>query len=123
MRILLADDQSEVRAALRILLEQQSGFFVVGEVSEPKSLMIQAKENSPDLILLDWELGSLRMCDIVSILKLICPDLKIVALSSRPESSKAALTAGVDAFVSKIDHPGKLLDTIQYIEKAAPSGE
>ena len=34
MRILLADDQVQVRSALRLLLEQEPGFLVVGETAD-----------------------------------------------------------------------------------------
>jgi len=117
MRIILADDQSEVRSALKVLLEQQSGLNIVGEAAELSNLLIQAKENSPDVVLLDWELGNLRVSDIIPILRLISPGLKIIALSGRPEASKNALAAGADAFVSKGDQPEKLLEAIREITK------
>jgi DNA-binding NarL/FixJ family response regulator len=115
MKILLADDQSEVRSALRIILEQQPGLSIVGEAAELQSMLLPIKEKDPDIVLLDWELGNLRAADMIPILKLISPDIRIIALSCRPESTKAALTAGVDAFVCKIDHPEKLLDAIREI--------
>jgi len=118
MRILLADDQKEVRSALKILLEQQVGFSIVGEAAEMRSLITQVGEISPDLILLDWELGNLRVADIIPMLRVISPGLKIVALSGRPEASKAALGAGVNAFVSKGDEPEKLLEAIRDISKS-----
>ena len=38
MRILLADDQTQVRFALRVLLEQQPGLEVVGEATDRRGL-------------------------------------------------------------------------------------
>jgi DNA-binding NarL/FixJ family response regulator len=117
MRILLADDQKEVRSALRILLEHEAGFSIVDEAAEIRGLIIKAGEVKPDLVLLDWELSNLRVSDIIPLLRVICPELKIVALSGRPESSKAALEAGADAFVSKGDQPEVLLEAIRQLRK------
>lgn len=60
MRVFLADDQAKVRAALRLLLEQEPGLSVVGEVTEAKDLLAQVQVTQPDVVLLDWELPGLR---------------------------------------------------------------
>lgn len=117
MRILLGEDECGVRAALRLSLELQSDSNTIIETAELNDLLVQAKESNPDLILLDWELGSKGMADAVSVLKCFCPATKIIALSCRTESSKKALAAGVDAFISKSDHPEKLLKAIEYFQK------
>jgi CheY-like chemotaxis protein len=56
MRVLLADDEMNVRSALRLLLEQESGISVAGEVTNYTELVSQVKNINPDLVLLDWEL-------------------------------------------------------------------
>lgn len=117
MRILLADDQTEVRSALKIMLGQEPGLDVVDEVGELASLLVKARESVPDLVLLDWELSNIRVSDMVPLLRRLCPGMKIIALSGRPEASSSAMAAGVDAFVSKGDQPEKLLEAIQRMEK------
>jgi DNA-binding NarL/FixJ family response regulator len=117
MRILLADGHKEVRSALKILLEQQEGFSIVGEADEIKGLIARAGEINPDLMLLDLELSNLRISDIIPLLKKTCPRLKIIALSTRAESWKSALGSGADAFVSKGEQPEKLLEAIKNISK------
>ncbi len=117
MRIILADDQFEVRSGIKILLGQESDVDIIGEAEELGSLLTQTKERNPDMVLLDWELSNLKVSDIIPVLRMLHPDIKIVALSSRPESLNSALAAGVDAFVSKGDQPEKLLDTIRGFQK------
>ena len=112
MRILLADDRLEVRLALRILLEQETGLEIVEEAGELDSLMIKVKESRPDLILLDWELSNLRVSDLIPVFRKRFPDVRIIAMSGRPEASKSAISAGVDAFVSKGENSEKLLAAI-----------
>jgi len=109
MRILLADDQTRVRFALRVLLERQTGFEIVGEVVDAEALLARVVVACPDVVLLDWELADLAAGDSLSTLRKICPDLAVVALSGRLEARSEALAAGADAFVCKCDPPERLL--------------
>ena len=109
MRVLVADDQAKVRSALRLLLEQEPDVEIVAEAAEADDLLAQVQETRPDLVLLDWGLPSLPSNNLLPALRTLCPHLKLVALSGRPEARQAALDAGADAFVSKIDPPERLL--------------
>jgi DNA-binding NarL/FixJ family response regulator len=60
MRVLLVDDHVWLRSALRLLLEQETGLEVVGEVSDASLLLDQMAQVHPNLLLLDWELPMLR---------------------------------------------------------------
>jgi DNA-binding NarL/FixJ family response regulator len=113
MRVLLADDQTKVRSALRLLLEQEPGLSVVGEAAEAEDLLAQVETTQPDLVLLDWELPGLRTDDRLSVLRALCPQLKVIALSGQPEARRAALSAGADAFVSKGEPPEQLLAAVE----------
>jgi DNA-binding NarL/FixJ family response regulator len=113
MRVLLADDQTKVRSALRLLLEQEPGLSVVGEAVEAEDLLAQVEATQPDLVLLDWELPGLRTDDRLSVLRALCPQLKVIALSGQPEARRAALSAGADAFVSKGEPPERLLAAVE----------
>lgn len=117
MRILLADDQPQVRFALRTLLERQPGFEVVGEARNGQDLRDQIEPACPDLVLLDWELPGERALDSLSNLRTMYPALRVIALSGRSEARQAALQAGVDAFVSKSDPPEHLLAAIRNFEQ------
>ena len=105
MRVLLADDQAMVRSALRLLLEQQPDVEILGEAVDTTGLLDWVKATHPDLVLLDWELPGLPPVALVPLLRFYRPGLRVIALSGRPEASKAALEAGADAFVSKGEPP------------------
>ena len=122
MRILVADDQTKVRSALKLLLEQELGLSVVGEASEVESLLAQMETIQPDLVLLDWELPGRQVgssggleTGLLATLRTSCPRLKVIALSGRPEARQVALTAGADAFVLKGDNPEQLMTTIRQL--------
>lgn len=115
LRIVLADDQAQVRSALRLLLEQEPWFVVVGEASEATDLLDQLQTAPADLLLLDWELPGQRVADLLLDLRTVYPDLKVIALSGRPEAQRAALDARVDGFISKGDPPECVLNALDAI--------
>ncbi len=111
MHILLADNQAEVRSALRFLLEQEPGMCVIGEAAEAEALLAQEAAIQPDLVLLDWELPGSRPAYLLAALRIRRRTI-VIALSGRLEARQEALNAGVDAFVSKGEPPERLLATL-----------
>ena len=120
VRVLLADDQAWLRSAMRLLLEQDSDVEIIGEAAEVKSLLAAAEDVCPNLVLLDWELPGIKTIGAAQQLLLdlhnSCPQLRVIVLSGRPESSVPALAAGADYFVSKADPPESLLDALRAVK-------
>jgi len=119
MRILLADDQPKTRYALRLLLEREPDFDVVGEAAETETLLAQLETLQPDIVLLDWELPGLAVIGGLPALRTICPQLFVIALSGRLEARQTALAAGADAFVSKSESPPHLLAILRAVSQKA----
>lgn len=115
MRVLIADSQAKVRKALCVLLRQQPNLEIVGEAESAGELLDLAENMQPDLVLVHWRLSGGPGEELVASLRASCPSTRILTLSARPESCQEALSAGADAFVSKMDQPERLLATIQRI--------
>jgi DNA-binding NarL/FixJ family response regulator len=113
MNILLADDQSRVRFALRILLEQQPEWKVTGEASDTNELLSHAESQRPDLILLDGDLPGLDASDCLVVLRQKFPQLCIIALSERLPKHPANPAQYFDAYSSKANPPEYLLAVIR----------
>ena len=127
MRVLVADDQTAVRSALRRLLKEEPGLSSVDEAVRVEGLLVKAMVTRPDLVLLDWELPGLptveqTRCRFLDSLRALDTHPKVIALSGRPGARRAALDAGADAFVSKGDPPERLLTAIRMINKG-PGGD
>jgi DNA-binding NarL/FixJ family response regulator len=113
MRIILADNRRKVRFALRTLLTQQADLEIGGEASDAQDLLSLLETTCPDTILLDWELPGMDIIELLAALRRLCPGVPVLALSGRVQARRAAMDAGVDAFVSKGDPPERLLSALQ----------
>jgi CheY-like chemotaxis protein len=113
MRVLIADDNGEIRAALRLLLEE----LVEGDILEAGDLgeaLAALPGGGVDVVLLDWELPEGRYAgrcamEFVRESKRSVAGCRVIAMSGRPESRLESLLAGCDGFVSKNDPPDRLL--------------
>ncbi len=112
MRVLLADDEPKVVAALRLILEQLKDVELVDEVSDAASLTNRLKEAPPDLLLLDLELPGLHSGALLSDIRRHAP-LKVIVLSGRCQAPQMGLVSGADAFVSKCEPPDHLFAALR----------
>ncbi len=69
----------------------------------------------PHLLLLDWHLPGLRIAALLPVLRLLCPQTKVIALSSRLEVAQAAQAIGADGFVDTGTPPDRLLPTVHHV--------
>ena len=118
-RILLADDNFDLRSALRLLLETRLRVKLIVEARDMENVLAKLEDLHPDCIILDWELPGRPTRKRVTVLRTLVPGLKVVALSARPESKQSALKEGVDGFISKTESPSVILDKLQKICQAA----
>lgn len=114
-KILLADDNTGLRSALRLLLETRLGLELITEARDMEHVLAQVEDSRPDCIVLDWELPGRPTRERVSVLRTLVPGLKVIALSARPESKSDAVTEGVDAFFCKSESPDQILKFIQKL--------
>jgi CheY-like chemotaxis protein len=113
-KVFIADDQPEVRSALRLLLEQQEGLVVAGEAADGVSLLLWLAGNKTDILLLDWELPGKMGGDLIPQLRAVYPDLQIVAMDSKPQIKKDAAVAGACEFLGKNEPPERLIEVIEH---------
>lgn len=117
LRILLADDQANVRRALQVLLEHEPGTIVVGEAADATGLLLAVSTHPADVLLLDWELPGLPLPHLLRLLHFERPSLQIIAMSSRPEAQIEALGAGAVAFLSKGAPPETVRNTLHNLKQ------
>ena len=115
MRVLIADDDAQVRSALKLLLEQQPDTALVAETGCAYEVVALAASTVPDVILLDWQLPGGDSAELVQSLRRTRPGVTVIALSARPECEKAARSCCIIGFISKNDSPEVLLNLLDRL--------
>jgi DNA-binding NarL/FixJ family response regulator len=113
MRIIVADGDQRTLWALRTLLDEEPEMEVVGEAANVEELRMLVEDRGADLMLLDSRLPGSEMKALISELHARKPRPFVVVMSSDFENSRPMLHAGADAFVSKGEKAGWLLETLQ----------
>ena len=82
IRILLVDDQRMIREGLKILLEPETDFQIVGTADNGISAVKQVEKLSPDIVLMNIEMPGLDGASATKTISKRFPDSKILILSS-----------------------------------------
>jgi CheY-like chemotaxis protein len=111
VRILLADDNPEIRSALRLLAEElgHSAF----EATDAAELLKHLSKGGADMLLLDWELPGLSPDTHMWEIRGLCPCCVVVAMSSRPEARAESGRLGAEAFLGRHEPPDVLIKLLQ----------
>jgi DNA-binding NarL/FixJ family response regulator len=123
IRVLLADDQALVRAGFRALIDAQSDLTVVGEASDGAHAVRLAKQDRPDVVLMDIRMPG--MDGLEATRQIVadpgCAEVRIVILTTfdLDEYVFEALRAGASGFLVKDTEPVDLLRGV----RAVASGE
>ncbi len=113
-RLLLADQNVDVRHALALLLRTALDLEVVGEAGDFTGLSARSREQA-DLLLVEWAGIALEAPQRLAELRALNDRLRIVVLSTQPEDRAAAIAAGADAFISKVDPPDQVLAVVRAV--------
>lgn len=87
-RVLIVDDDEEIRHALRLLFEIER-FAVVGEATDGYEAIKLAERYQPDYIILDYRMPLLNGADAARVIRSVAPLARIVAFSAHLEDRPA----------------------------------
>ena len=96
IRILMIDDHAVLRAGLRMIIESHIGMVVVGEAENRRDLLAAIANETPDIILLDLDLGDENGLDLLPELtrrRARCAD-HLAHRIARPRSTTPRHSAG-----------------------------
>jgi DNA-binding NarL/FixJ family response regulator len=102
-RILIVDDNAEVRQELRTLLPLAGDLEVVGEAADGAEAIRLAEALQPHVVLLDLQMPVLDGYEAARRIKDRCPACRVVALTVHDDETtqQKASRAGVDVFLVK----------------------
>ena len=107
VRVVIVDDDALVRAALRLILESDSGVTVLGEGSDGRSGYDAARSLRPDVVLMDLHMPGTDGVWATAQIAADCPDTKVLVLTAFDTDAMvaAALHAGATGFLLKDSAP------------------
>src|SRR5918998_5368326 len=122
IRILLVDQQTLMRAGLRLLLESAPDMQVVGEAQDARIALAKAKDTSPDVALVELGVPEMGGLTLIEQLRHQCPLTRVLVLSPYTDvaSVRAALAAGGSAYVNTRATPADLLTAIRAVAAGHP---
>lgn len=115
IRILIIDDHSLFRSGIRLLLQRQNGFEVVGEAANGLEGVKLAKRLNPDVVLLDLHMPGMGGVETIPLIKEVAPQAQVVMLtvSEDAEDLMDALHSGARGYLLKNIDTDYLLDSIR----------
>jgi DNA-binding NarL/FixJ family response regulator len=116
--VVLADDQPLVRAGLRLILEAEENFAVVGEAGDGEEALAATQRLQPDVVLMDVQMPKL---DGLEATRRIAKDptirtrVLILTTFERDDYVFEALRAGASGFMLKNASPEDLVRAVRVV--------
>jgi DNA-binding NarL/FixJ family response regulator len=119
IRVVLADDHHLVRAGLRALIQNLSGFEVVGEAADGRQVIQLAETLQPDMALLDVTMPEMNGLTAATQLASVAPNTRVIILSmnSTADLVLRAMRAGVAGYLLKDVSPAELELALRAVAK------
>ncbi len=119
IRVLVADDQSMVRAGFRMLLSGEEDIEVVAEAVNGLDAVAKAARFHPTVVLMDIRMPELDGLEATRRILSADPEARVLVLTTfdLDEYIYEALRAGASGFVLKDDPPEQLIAAIRTVAR------
>jgi DNA-binding NarL/FixJ family response regulator len=117
IRVLIADDQALVRGGFRMILDAQKDVEVVGEASDGREALAQARELDPDVVLMDIRMPELDGLEATRQLVSGDGSARVLMLTTfdLDEYVYEAMKAGASGFLLKDVRPEQLAEAVRVV--------
>lgn len=117
-RVLIADDQTLVRAGFRMILDGESDLEVVGEAEDGRQALALTGELAPDVVLMDVRMPGLDGLEATRrIVAEGARGVRVLMLTTfdRDEYVYEAFKAGASGFLLKSAPPARLVQAVRLV--------
>ena len=120
--MVLADDHSTIRDALKLLLSAQPDFQVVGEAVDGQRAVDAAVALRPDVLLMDVSMPGMNGLHATAAIRKLAPSVKVLTLTRHAEESHLGelLRAGVAGYALKQSSSTELMNAIRIVASGRP---
>jgi DNA-binding NarL/FixJ family response regulator len=120
---MLVEDQNLARFTMGYFLTTSNDLELVGEAADGQAAIALAREQQPDVIVMDYFLPISNGAEATAQILKAAPDVRVIGISDNDSESvmNAMLDAGAVEFVPKRVPFPELLDTIRrVVQREAP---
>lgn len=117
IKVILIEDQRDVREGLAVLINGSPGFRCVAAFRTMEDALRAMGNSLPDVVLTDIGLPGMSGVEGIRLIKERSPDLPIVALTIYDDDEDVfdALCAGASGYLLKNTPPARLLESLQEV--------
>jgi len=122
IRVLIADDHGIVRKGLRLQLEQNSSFEVVGEAVDGRDAVRMSEELLPDIVIMDIAMPNLNGIQATAQMVKKNPQIGVIILSMFSDETylTRTLAAGAKGYLLKESADEDLDKAVQAVAQGKP---
>ncbi len=115
IRVLIVDDHTLFRSGIKLLLQRQEGFEVVGEAGDGLEGVKRAKQLKPDVVLLDLHMPGTSGLEAIPLLREEVPQAQVIMLTVSEDADDLldALRAGARGYLLKNIETDFLLQSLR----------
>jgi DNA-binding NarL/FixJ family response regulator len=117
LRLLLVDDQRLIREALRLILNPEQGFDIVGECADGDEVVNMVKSRSPDVILMDMRMPRVDGADAIRLIQTLddAPPVLVLTTFDDDTTLGQALLSGAAGFILKEASNDELYSAVRVV--------
>ena len=119
MKVLIVDDDALIREGLKILLEIEDDFQVVGTASNGQEALEMCRKEKPELVLMDIRMPVMDGVLGTKLIKSQLREIKIVILTTfkHDEYIKEALKSGAEGYILKNQPADSIIESLRAVSK------
>jgi len=117
LRILIADDDALIRDGLKMILENEEGFDVVGTATNGKDAVNLCRKTNPDIVLMDIRMPLMDGVEATKLIKEEFSSIKVLLLTTFKDSEyiRSAVKYGAEGYVLKSNSSESIIESIKAI--------
>lgn len=119
LRVLIVDDDALIRDGLKILLELEEDFTVVGTATNGQEAYAQCQKERPDLVLMDIRMPVMDGVLGTQQIKQHFPEIKVVILTTFKDDEyiKEAIKSGAEGYILKNQPSDSIIESLRAVDK------
>jgi DNA-binding NarL/FixJ family response regulator len=123
MKVIIADDSTQIRERIIKFLSSVPNVEIVGEAIDGVETAVLVRKTKPDIVILDLQMPKLSGLEILPRIKEIIPSPVVIVLTNFSTGPLKAMCMreGADFFFDKSNEFEKAIEIIEKMSKASTS--